>query len=125
MYQIIDVETNYLIEEMTNPMWVKQQDRVDIPIKANNYEEADGVVLSDQVTTLGIEGRNMENYTPLVKIVEVSSDPVVFAEIEALKAQINGVQNGVTEVYNVQTYGTVPKADLDTAYREGVNSYGE
>lgn len=125
MYQIIDVETNYLIEEMTNPMWVKQQDRVDIPIKANNYEEADGVVLSDQVTTLGIEGRNMENYTPLVKIVEVSSDPVVFAEIEAMKAQINAVQNGVTEVYNVQTEGTVPKIDLDTAYKEGVNSYGE
>lgn len=28
-------------------------------------------------------------------------------------------------IYNVQTYGTVPKTDLDTAYREGVNSYGE
>ena len=125
MYQIIDAETNYLIEEMARPMWVKQQERVDIPIKANNYEEADGVVLSDQTTTLGIEGRNMENYTPLVRIVEVSSDPVVFAEIEAMKAQINAVQNGVTEVYNVQTIGAVPKADLDTAYKEGVNSYAE
>lgn len=125
MYQIINTETGELIEESVNPTWVKQQERADCPLTTYNLEEADGVVLSDQETYLGIEGRNMENYTPLVRIVEVSSDPVVFAEIEAMKAQINAVQNGVTEVYNVQTEGTVPKIDLDTAYKEGVNSYGE
>lgn len=125
MYQIINTETGELIEESVNPTWVKQQERADCPLTTYNLEEADGVVLSDQETYLGIEGRNMGNYTPLVRIVEVSSDPVVFAEIEAMKAQINAVQNGVTEVYNVQTEGTVPKTDLDTAYKEGVNSYGE
>ena len=125
MYQIINTQTREIIEESITPTWVKQQERVDLPIKANNYEEADGIVLSDNETTLGIDGRNMQNYTPLVRVVEVPSDTFLMDEINRVKAQVRAVQNGVTEVYNVQTYGTVPKTDLDTAYKEGVNSYGE
>lgn len=125
MYQIIESQTSEIIEESIAPTWVKQQERVDLPIKANNLEEADGVVLSDGVTYVGIEGRNMQNYTPLVRVVEVPSDTFLMDEINRVKAQVRAVQSGVTEVYNVQTYGTVPKTDLDTAYKEGVNSYGE
>lgn len=131
MYQIINAETGVLIEETLNPQFLRQQPLRDFPICANNLEEADGVVLSDGDTMVGIakeyaEGEpNMLNYPPLVRIVEVPDGPYLLGEINRLKSQVNAVQNGVTEVYNVQTEGTVPKIDLDTAYKEGVNSYGE
>lgn len=128
MYQIINAETGVLIEETLNPQFLRQQPLRDFPICANNLEEADGVVLSDGETMVGIakeyaEGEpNMLNYTPLVRVVEVPSDSYLMSELNRVKAQINAVQSGVNEVYNVQTYGTVPKADLDTAYKEGVNT---
>lgn len=131
MYQIINLETGVLIEEALNPQWVRQQKLRDFPICANNLSEADGVVLSDGNTMVGIakeyaEGEpNMLNYPPLVRIVEVPDGAYLMGEINRLKSQVNAVQSGVTEVYNVQTVGTVPKIDLDTAYKEGVNSYGE
>ena len=107
-----------LIEESLEPIWVKQQERVDLPLKTLKFEDADGVVLSDGETYLGITGRNMRNYTPLVRVEEVSSDPYIVKKMAEMQKQIDNV-------YNVQTYGTVPKADLDAAYKEGVNSYAE
>lgn len=129
MYQIINNETGILIEETLNPQFLRQQPLRDFPICANNLSEADGVVLSDGDTMVGIakeyaEGEpNMLNYPPLVRIVEVPDGPYLLGEINRLKSQVNAVQSGVTEVYNVQTEGTVPRTDLDTAYREGVNAY--
>lgn len=129
MYQIINNETGVLIEETLNPQFLRQQPLRDFPICANNLSEADGVVLSDGNTMVGIakdyaEGEpNMLNYPPLVRIVEVPDGPYLMGEINRLKSQVNAVQSGVTEVYNVQTEGTVPRTDLDTAYREGVNAY--
>lgn len=142
MYQIFNQETGELIIELIDPIWVKQQKRRDDPIKADNLEDADGISLysieEKKEVLLGIdkeyaEGEpNMLNYKPLVRVVEVPSDTYIMSELNCVKAQINAVQSdvatvqsGVSEVYNVQTYGTVPKTDLDTAYREGVNSYGE
>lgn len=133
MYNIYDATYNNLIETVVNPVFLKQQERVDRPIAPAGLtlDEADGVVLSDGDTMVGIakeyaEGEpNMLNYPPLVRIVEVPDGPYLLDEINRLKSQVNTVQNGVTEVYNVQTKGAVPKIDLDTAYKEGVNSYGE
>ena len=122
MYHIIDSHTKNIVEESLNPTWVKQQKLVDRPILARNYNEADGVVLSDGDTMLGIEGRNMQNYTPTVLVEEVNSDVYILAEMDKLKSQIVEVQNGVKTVYDVQTEGTVPKTELDNAYAEGVNS---
>ena len=128
MYQIINNETGVLIEETLNPQFLRQQPLRDFPICANNLEEADGVVLSDGNTMVGIakeyaEGEpNMLNYPPLVKIVEVPDGPYLLGEINRLKSQVNAVQSSVTEVYNVQTEGTVPRTDLDAAYTQGVNA---
>ena len=127
MYQIINNDTGVLIEETLNPQFLRQQPLRDFPICANNLAEADGVVLSDGETMVGIakeyaEGEpNMLNYPPLVRIVEVPDGAYLMGEINRLKSQVNAVQSGVTEVYNVQTEGTVPRTDLDTAYQEGVN----
>lgn len=77
MYRILDAKYGTIIEETMSPRWIKQQKLIDLPINADSYEDADGIVLSDGVTQLGIEGRNMENYTPLVKIKEISSDPYI------------------------------------------------
>lgn len=126
MYQIINLETGVLIEEAFNPQWLKQQKLRDFPICANNLEEANGVVLSDGNTMVGIykvdseTGEsvqpNMDNYKPLVKIVEVSSDAYIMGELDRVKAQVDAV-------HTYQTNETVLRADLDAAYRDGVNAY--
>ena len=87
MYKIKDIYGN-LIEEQINPTWVKQQERVDRPILAESYEDADGIVLSDGNTMLGIAGRKMENYTPLVVIEEVNGEPYLMAQLEAVQAEL-------------------------------------
>lgn len=115
MYQIIDANTGFLIEENLNPMWVKQQKRVDLPVGVNSLKDADGVVLSDNETYLGIEGRNMQNYTPTVIIKEVDSDPYVFSELNKMKSQLD-------KVYAYQTEDKLLKSELDESYQEGVNS---
>lgn len=132
MYLIKNAQTGSLIETSMAPKWMKQQKNVDFPIGCYSFDEADGLVLSDDRTMVGIEGRNMQNYTPTVIVEETSSDPYIFQQmmdmqdqINKVKNDVNKVENGVTEIYNVQTIGTVPKTDLDTAYKEGVNSYGE
>lgn len=123
MYQIINAETGVLIEEALNPQFLRQQPLRDFPICANNLSEADGVVLSDGNTMVGIakdyaEGEpNMLNYPPLVRIVEVSSDAYIMGELNRVKAQVDSV-------HAYQTESTILKSELDQSYREGVNSYG-
>ena len=124
MYNIYDATYNTLIETVANPVFLKQQERVDRPIAPAGLtlDEADGVVLSDGDTMVGIAGRNMENYTPLVTIKEVSSDPYVFARLEAMQSQINAVQGSVDTVHAYQTEETVLRSELDAAYTQGVNA---
>jgi hypothetical protein len=129
MYRLID-EYGNIIDELVNPTWLKQQKRVDRPICANSYEEADGVVLSDGETMRGIAGRGMENYTPLVTVEEVSGEPYIMQQLSAMQAQVNAMQQQSTttseqinEIYAVQAGDTVVKSQLDAAYREGVNAY--
>lgn len=129
MYRIKD-EYGNIIDELVNPTWLKQQKRVDRPICANSYEEADGVVLSDGETMRGIAGRGMDNYTPLVTVEEVSGEPYIMQQLAAMKEQVRAMQDQSTttgeqvkEIYAAQAGDTVVKSELDAAYREGVNSY--
>ena len=95
MYQIINDETNVLITETLNVTFVRQQERVDRPILANNLAEADGVVfyVGDEEYQLGLakeyaEGEpNMLNYTPLVDVVEVPDGPYVSGQIRTVQHQ--------------------------------------
>lgn len=128
MYRIKD-EYGNIIDELVKPQWLKQQKRVDRPICANSYEEADGVVLSDGETMRGIAGRGMDNYTPLVTVEEVSGEPYIMQQIAAMQAQVNAMQvqntttsEQVNEIYAAQAGDVVVKSDLDAAYKEGVNS---
>lgn len=116
MYRIREADNGSIIEDALNLTFIKQQRLVDLPILAEGLEEADGVVLSDGNTMLGIKGRNMDNYTPLVTVEEISGEPYIMRELEAMKSQLN-------EVHTYQTSETVLKNDLDTAYRNGVNEY--
>lgn len=124
MYRIKDAKYGAIIEEGINFTWVKQQKRVDLPILAESLEEADGVVLSDGDTMLGIQKErepgapNMDNYTPLVVVEEISAEPYIMTELYTMKTQLN-------EVYQHQTQETVLVSELDAAYKEGVNSYAE
>lgn len=103
MYQIINLETGVLIEEAFNPQWLKQQKLRDFPICANNLEDANGVVLSDGNTMVGIykvdpeTGEsvqpNMDNYKPLVKIVEVPDGPYVSGQIRTVQHQNENTSN--------------------------------
>lgn len=129
MYRLFDKYGN-IVDELMRPTWVKQQERVDLPIISHNYEEADGVVLSDGETMVGIAGRNMENYTPLVTVEEVSGEPYIMQRLTVMQAQVNAMQQQstttgeqVAEMYAVQAGDVVVKSELDAAYREGVNSY--
>ena len=88
MYKIKHAQYGNLIEEQINPTWVKQQERVDRPILADSYKDADGIVLSDGNTMLGIAGRKMENYTPLVVIEEVNGEPYLMAQLEVVQAEL-------------------------------------
>ena len=128
MYKIKHARYGGVIDEQINPTWVKQQERVDRPILADSYDVADGVVLSDGNTMLGIAGRKMDNYTPLVVIDEVNGEPYLMAQLEAVQAELtklkeeSSVNNEdimaqLTAMQGEQV-GTVV---LDSAYKEGVN----
>ena len=114
MYRLFD-DYNNIIDELINPTWPKQQKRVDRPISANSLEEADGVVLSDGETMVGIKGRNMQNYPPLVTVEEVSGETYILTELYTMKTQLN-------EVYQHQTEEAVLRSELDAAYTQGVNA---
>lgn len=85
MYKIVNFETGELIEKIENPVFVKQQANIDFPLVCDTLEEADGVQLSDGNTLLGIEGRNMQNYTPTVLVEEVPLEERILEEVEAQK----------------------------------------
>lgn len=128
MYRIKD-EYGNVIDELVNPQWLKQQKRVDRPICANSYDDADGVVLSDGETMRGIAGRGMDNYTPLVTIEEISGEPYIMQQLSAMQAQVRAMQaqstttsEQVNEIYAAQAGDVVVKSELDAAYKEGVNS---
>lgn len=122
MYRIKD-EYGNIIGELVNPTWLKQQKRVDRPINANSYEEANGIVLSDE-QFYGIykvdkeTGEsvvpNMNNY-PQVTVEEISGEPYIMQQLAAMQEQLN-------EVYQHQTEETVLRSELDTAYTQGVNT---
>lgn len=137
MYQIINSETKNLIAETHYITWLKQQERVDFPVKANNMSEADGVtiMIDGEEKTFGIKKErepgapNMDNYTPLVKVVEVSGEPYIMQQLSAMQEQVKAMQaqstttgEQVKEIYAAQAGDVVVKSDLDAAYQEGVNS---
>lgn len=88
MYRIKDAESGSVIEDNFTPCFVKQQERIDLPIVCGDLEEADGVVLSDDETMLGIKGKRMENYQPLVIIEEVNGEPYLMAQLEVVQAEL-------------------------------------
>lgn len=89
MYKVIDIKTGDTMAELVYPTWVRQQRLVDRPILARSLEEADGVVLPDGETMVGIAGRGMDNYKPLVTIEEVSGEPVLMANIEQVQRELS------------------------------------
>ena len=89
MYKVIDIKTGDTMAELVYPTWVRQQRLVDRPILSRSLEEADGVVLSDGKTMVGIAGRGMDNYEPLVTIEEVSGEPILMANIERLQRDLS------------------------------------
>ena len=129
MYRIKDAKYGAIIEETLSPVWAKQQDRVDSPILAESLEEADGVVLSDGITMLGIEGRNMQNYTPTVLVSEIPETElqisIMGGALEDVVNQVSSINTKVNALYDAQAGNTIATSTLDEAYKEGVNSYAE
>lgn len=100
MYKIVNFETGELIEKTEQPRWVRQQDRVDDPVLCSTYEEADGIVLSDGNTMLGIEGRNMQNYTPTVLVEEIPLEERILEEVEVQNDLQLASMQGQADQYN-------------------------
>lgn len=129
MYKIVNFETGELIEKTEQPRWVRQQDRVDDPVLCYSYEEADGVVLSDGNTMLGIEGRDMQNYTPTVLVSVIPETElqisIMGGVLEDVVNQVASINEKVNTIYDAQTQGVVLQSELDAAYKEGVNSYAK
>lgn len=149
MYQVINAVTGVLMAEIIRPQWVKQQKLKDFPIVAYNEEEANGINLPDPSSETGErfygiwkqakdekgnfvwdeDGNpvsvwpNMNNY-PQVRVVQVPDGPYLQSQIDTLKARVDSVQGSVDTVHAYQTETVILRAELDTAYRAGVNSYG-
>lgn len=130
MYRIKDAKSNRFIEDAMNPVFLKQQQLVDRPTSPVGLflKDADGIILSDG-SWVGISGRNMQNYEPLVIVEEISGEPYIMQQLAAVQAQVNAMQaqstttgEQIAEMYAVQTGDIVVKSDLDAAYQEGVNS---
>ena len=108
MYRVKD-EYGNIIADYLSPQWVKQQERADCPISAYSYEEADGIVLSDD-TMHGFANKDnidknyipkMSNYTPLVTIEEVSSDPFIEQRFLELENNLKNTQSQLAEAQSV------------------------
>ena len=129
MYKIVNFSTGELIEKSEYVTWVKQQEKVDFPILCDSYEEADGVVLSDGNTMLGIEGRNMQNYTPTVLVSLIPETElqisIMGGALEDVVNQVSSINTKVNALYDAQAGNTIATSTLDAAYKEGVNSYAE
>lgn len=72
----------------------------------------------------------MQNYTPTVIVKETNGDKYILMRLQVLEDTVNIMNQGVVmaneavaQVYDAQTNGTVPKTELNEAYKEGVNSY--
>lgn len=100
MYKIVNFETGELIEKIENPVFVKQQTYIDFPLVCDTLEEADGIQLSDGNTLLGIEGRNMQNYTPTVLVEEIPLEEHILEEVEAQKDLQLASMLGQADQYN-------------------------
>lgn len=129
MYKIKDASDKALMDELLAPVWVRQQERVDLPICCDSYEDADGLVLSDGNTMVGIAGRNMENYKPLVVVEEVSGEPYLMAKLNELQSKVNTIEQQsattsaqVSDLHATQAGDVVVKSELDGAYKDGVNA---
>jgi hypothetical protein len=118
MYKIKDAQWGDLIEEILSPVWVRQQERVDLPICCDSYEEADGLVLSDGNTMVGIAGRGMENYEPylMAKLNELQS------KVSTIEQQSATTSAQVSDLHATQAGNVVVKSELDKAYADGVNA---
>lgn len=127
MYQIINHETGVLITETLNVTFVRQQERVDRPILANNLDEADGVVfyVGDEEYQLGIEGKRMQNYTPLVRVVEVPDGAYVSGQIRTVQHQNENTASRLDAQQSLQLAGMQGQADQYTttlAMQEQINA---
>ncbi len=123
MYRIKDAESGSVIEDNFAPCFVKQQERVDLPIVCGGLEEADGVVLSDDETMLGIKGKRMENYQPLVIIEEVNGEPYLMERMNDLERQLKQAKQERQEMRDDNIALMMGVADLYTAVttpQEGV-----
>lgn len=118
MYKIKHARYGGVIDEQINPTWVKQQERVDRPILAESYEDADGIVLSDGNTMLGIAGRKMDNYTPLVVIEEVNGEPYLMAQLEAVQAELEKAKKEQEATKSLMLDSMQGTADLYLAEQE-------
>lgn len=114
MYRIRDYATGGLIEEVAAPIWLRQQKLVDRPIGCDTLEEADGLYLSDDETMVGIAGRGMENYPPLVTVEEFSGDPYILRELAGVKEQNTDIDTKLGAQQTLQLSGLQGQADQYT-----------
>lgn len=128
MYKIVNYETGEIIEKTEEPWWLKKQSSGSI-ITCYSQEDADGIMLSDGNTMLGIEGRNMQEYTPTVIVSEIPESIVkidfMSGALDDVVKQVANIETKVNTLYDAQTQGIVLQSELDAAYKEGVNSYAE
>lgn len=114
MYRIRDYATGGLIEEVAAPIWLRQQKLVDRPIGCDTLEEADGLYLSDDETMVGIAGRGMENYPPLVTVEEFSGDPYILRELAGVKEQNTDIDTKLDAQQALQLTSLQGQADQYT-----------
>ena len=116
MFKIVNSFTGEIIEKTVSVTYVKMQEHETKPTICETYEEADGVLLSNGIDYLGIEGRNMQGFVPLVTVEEVSSDPYIFQQldetsnkldtkasqdkVESLEQQTTALMMGMVDVYS-------------------------
>lgn len=130
MYKITNYQTKEIIEMSETITWIRMQDNgIEVLCPECTYETADGVMLSDHDTILGIEGRNMQEFTPTVTVSVMPETElqirIMGGALEDVVNQVASINTKVNTLYDAQTSGTIALSTLDKAYKEGVNSYAE
>lgn len=130
MYKITNYQTKEIIEMSETITWIRMQDDgIEVLCPECTYETADGVMLSDHDTILGIEGRNMQEFTPTVTVSVMPETElqirIMGGALEDVVNQVASINTKVNTLYDAQTSGTIALSTLDKAYKEGVNSYAE
>lgn len=125
MYRIRDAATGALLEDTIDIRLVKQQLRVDMPIVCDDLSEADGIVYDDGTgeKMVGIAGRNMEEYGPLVLVEEISGEPYLMERMNELERQLKQAKQERQEMRDDNIALMMGVADLYTAVttpQEGV-----